>query len=696
MSSSAKSAPPHNGFGEPLNLSPRLSAFLAAFLPVCVLYRFWEYKNFVPFDWGYDDVETYFLPMQQMLHRMFQSGQVHFWNPHIFGGVSLAGNPQAAMFYPLSLISYLLTPEISFPLLFLLHVALSGLFCYLMLRLRQKHRSDVEQATDSTAALIGSLCYSLSGCILLGVGQVNQVAIGAWLPAAVAALECYARTQQRIYLVLQGVAIGLIWTAGFPQIALYSQLCMILYTLIRRPPHLIMALFFPTLLGFVLSGVQNLPFLETAAQTSRAALNLNDWCFADGLSLGVAAQYFVPWMVDSSQANDHFTYFGTIGLFFAGFSLTSKRKDVWLFFGLALFFFVLSLGMAGPLDFVLSHLPVFKQFKAPWRLNWVTTFFLSVCAGEGLFAFLRWRPQYRAGLGVLCLLELGFHQSTHLFPRPIQQDELRVPTALRTIFNPAKASQTYDSDAMRWPRYATVEATHSRYGNQGQVWGWSNVIGVDATPTADWCELILAASLGRIPEKTEIADLVYRSNAVSISNFKHPVIRMLNVEYVVLSSQGQLQLGKLAAPVPRAWNPTQAKRVEHRHQLAQLIQPTFDPLTVVLVEEEVGPLSAGQTSIVKYECDQIELQCSQPDGPGLVVVSDSWFPGWEARLDSQPVPILRANYALRAIQIPTGKHTVQMLYRPRSLYYGAILTGCGLVYLLVELILFLRERRSEC
>lgn len=656
---------------------------LAALLPVCVLWQFWQYNNFVPFDWGYDDVETYFLPMQQMLHRMFEQGGLHFWNPHIFGGVSLAGNPQAAMFYPLSLISYLLPPQLAFPLLFLLHVALAGLFSYLLARARQRE-------ANPTAALLASLCYSLSGCILLGVGQVNQVAIGAWLPAAVLALEYYASSQRRLYLVVQGIAIALIWTAGFPQIALYSQLCIVLYTLLRRPPKLLLAIVLPIGLGFVLSGIQNLPFLETAARTSRAALDLNDWCFADGLSLTAAAQYWFPWMMDSRQANDHYTYFGTIGLLGAGLSLKSQRKEIWGFFGLAIFFFVLSLGMAGPLDFVLSHLPVFKQFKAPWRLNWITTFFLFLCAGDGFSLALGWRPKWGIGLAVLCLVELAYHQSTHILPRPMHADSLRMPGAVRAVLSPGESN--FDARAMSGERFATVDSSHSRYGNQGQVWGWSNVVGVDATPTADWCELLLAASLGRRPQQVEIADLVYRSNSVAIPNFDHPIVKMLNVGYLLQMRNGQLEMMKLPTPLPRAWTPLQARVAPHPSQLDQLIDPKFDPQTTVLLEREIGALTPGNLSITDYQCDQLTIQVQQPSGAGLVVLSDAWFPGWEASLDGLPTSILRANYALRAVQVPQGKHQILLRYRPHSLYWGALLSLCGLAYLALEIALWWRGK----
>ena len=56
---------------------------------------------------------------------------------------------------------------------------------------------------------------------------------------------------------------------------------------------------------------------------------------------------------------------------------------------------------------------------------------------------------------------------------------------------------------------------------------------------------------------------------------------------------------------------------------------------------------------------------------GLLVLSDTYYPGWEADLDGKPVEILRANGVMRAVAVPTGTHTVRFRYEPRSLQLGA-------------------------
>ncbi len=62
------------------------------------------------------------------------------------------------------------------------------------------------------------------------------------------------------------------------------------------------------------------------------------------------------------------------------------------------------------------------------------------------------------------------------------------------------------------------------------------------------------------------------------------------------------------------------------------------------------------------------------DRPGLLFVSDAYYPGWTASIDGQPADILRANIAFRAVLVPAGEHQIEMRYEPRSFRYGAAIS----------------------
>ena len=69
----------------------------------------------------------------------------------------------------------------------------------------------------------------------------------------------------------------------------------------------------------------------------------------------------------------------------------------------------------------------------------------------------------------------------------------------------------------------------------------------------------------------------------------------------------------------------------------------------------------------------VEMACK-----GMLVVSDNWYPGWDAEVDGQPSGIWRVNTVIRGVVVDAGKHTVVMRYRPFSVYFGFALTLLGL------------------
>jgi uncharacterized membrane protein YfhO len=65
--------------------------------------------------------------------------------------------------------------------------------------------------------------------------------------------------------------------------------------------------------------------------------------------------------------------------------------------------------------------------------------------------------------------------------------------------------------------------------------------------------------------------------------------------------------------------------------------------------------------------------------PSLVVVAQSYYHNWGAEIDGQPAPLLRANVAFQAVQIPAGQHTIHLFYQDRAFMIGAAVSICMLI-----------------
>ncbi len=88
--------------------------------------------------------------------------------------------------------------------------------------------------------------------------------------------------------------------------------------------------------------------------------------------------------------------------------------------------------------------------------------------------------------------------------------------------------------------------------------------------------------------------------------------------------------------------------------------------------------SAARVLSAKFANQSIAIQ-AEASGPSLVVVSQSHYPAWRARVDGQPARIWRANYAFQAVEVPAGRHDIQMAYDDQKLRMGGLLSLLGLV-----------------
>src|SRR5437899_77186 len=87
----------------------------------------------------------------------------------------------------------------------------------------------------------------------------------------------------------------------------------------------------------------------------------------------------------------------------------------------------------------------------------------------------------------------------------------------------------------------------------------------------------------------------------------------------------------------------------------------------------VAELGVAHVAFTVDEADRVRLT-TDSDGPAWLVLSDTWFPGWQARVDGVPQPVGRADYAFRAVALGAGRHDVEMTYAPRSVRDGLMTT----------------------
>ena len=123
-----------------------------------------------------------------------------------------------------------------------------------------------------------------------------------------------------------------------------------------------------------------------------------------------------------------------------------------------------------------------------------------------------------------------------------------------------------------------------------------------------------------------------------------------------------------------------------------LSDPAFDPALECLIDRD-SPGYSGLLPIVDAPGEELvacELIDDSPErvtvrltshAPGIVVLADTFDPGWKATLDGASTPILQANGIFRAIATPAGEHEIVFRYRPRSFIAGAAISLAALTFL---------------
>ncbi|MCX7681877.1 MAG: YfhO family protein [Anaerolineae bacterium] len=151
------------------------------------------------------------------------------------------------------------------------------------------------------------------------------------------------------------------------------------------------------------------------------------------------------------------------------------------------------------------------------------------------------------------------------------------------------------------------------------------------------------------------------------------------------TAAGQVRAFRLPDTPGRAWVVPHGRFVPRDEMLMLLAAPDFDPTAEVLLEQPTGipqvtPASRAQRSPIRLRDghNRVTIHVTL-ETPGYLVLADTWYPGWQATVDGEPAPLMRANYAFRAVWLEAGEHTVEMAYRPRSVLVGGMLSVVVLV-----------------
>ena len=179
-----------------------------------------------------------------------------------------------------------------------------------------------------------------------------------------------------------------------------------------------------------------------------------------------------------------------------------------------------------------------------------------------------------------------------------------------------------------------------------------------------------------------------------------PVLNMLNTRYFIFPLQGG-QTVPLDNPfaLGNAWFVDEVQYVEDANEEIEAIHG-FNPLQTAVVDKKFETLvkavpsdSTATIELVSYEPNYLKYEVNSDKG-GTVVFSEIYYPGWQSSIDGEEAPHGRANYILRAMNVPAGKHVVEFKFDPDSLHVTETIAfiALGLLALMVIVVIFLKVK----
>jgi hypothetical protein len=698
---------------------------------------YWKLTLTRQFDWTWvSDLSLQVMPWFQEQARYWSNGTIPLWDPTLWGGQPLLGQAQPGTAYPLNWLLF------SFPLhkgvlrsdviqwYFVVERYMAVAFCYWLCR---------DLGRSRIASLIGGCVFGLAGYV--GTTNWPQMVNGAlWLPVVLLFLLRAGRGQNVLgNAALSGMFLGIAWLSGHHQAPIFMMLAAAgvwIYFIFRSgrwdwrfARAAAVAMVFTGLTG----ALQILPAYEYGHLAKRWVSGPEAITWKEPVPYSVHEMYDLkpydlPGVVFPYVSTNFPPFVGiaALALAFLGLAICWRDRHVRILSALAL----------GGLVYALGHFSVFQGFlyglipeldKARVTSAAVFIFQLGIA---GLAAFgvdqigvSEISPWLKRVMWVL----LGFSVvSLTIFMVAIFVSKVIIPGPEPTLLVPFLAV------AVAGLVFAASHGSLSRNAAAALLLlvvlmdlsnDTGSVIGSRSDPTRNkWLNEIranpeIAEFLKKQPGhfRTTVANDAFEENwgewhgidmwrgylasitlnMTRVEGWKFPARMLFGVAYTIadkpLPEGGQevfagrsgWKVYKHPEAFPRTWAVHQLRRVRDPDEGNQMINDHLAELhaSAFLLERPPAVESCGSSDrvdLAEYSPNRVRVEARMAC-KGMVILSDTFYPGWRATIDGSGAPIYEVNEAMRGVVVPAGLHTLTFQYRPVSVIAGLLLTLAGVV-----------------
>jgi hypothetical protein len=636
------------------------------------------------------DIHRWFFPMKYFLADSVKNGSIPYWCPNIFCGAPFINDIQSGVFYPLSLI-FLISPfHKAFNFFILAHLFLGFCFFYLFIK---------NLGLSKKAAIFTGISYCYGGYVIASINTLNNLTAIIWLPAVLWSFTKGAKGGSPSGYFLCIIFLCMMILGGEPEIFVVSTGLLFLYGLISLSQKGSFKRHIKT--SLIILGLVSSALLITIVQLGPTYLDYDLSARMGGISYEEATGYSLTidmlrhillplrfpynFTTDPDLLKSLFHENGQIpwlltvypGFLIAPLALVgiasdlSKKTLFWLLIFIA--GIALSLGNYTPIYRLFFK--IFPFFRFPAKFMFLATPCLLVLSGYGLdrtLSFLRrinLRPMpvflFLSSLLIMDLLsanknlnpicESNFYQGYQPYLKDIltDHDTFRIYTDPEIDIESAgivKDHQIWQSLLM--PNLGILQNLKHIDGTTGLELRYQYIITEILEKT--WKEKIGFLRLSNVKYIISLNDL---SN---IPEIKDKVERINPIVF------------RIKDYLPRAWIAGQLIPIKNG-TVNELMDDSFNPFNSaitkgVILSEYTQPSFQEIKDISYVQNNRIHIKVNA-EAPGVLVLSESSYPGWQVFVDGKERDCLWLDLLFQGVEIEKGRHQVDFIYHPKYFRY---------------------------
>lgn len=240
------------------------------------------------------------------------------------------------------------------------------------------------------------------------------------------------------------------------------------------------------------------------------------------------------------------------------------------------------------------------------------------------------------------------------------------------------------------PDYRVVDLSVSTFNDASVSYYHKNIGGYSAAKLQRYQDII---DFYLSDELASIRDFINNSEAETIGDLEdnlsyYPILSMLNTKYIIIGANNPPIENNFA--LGNAWFVENIVSATNADEEIALLG-TIDPATTAVIQGEfsgaVGQIEEDEyINLVSYSPNRL-IYTYKANSPKMALFSEVYYPtGWTATVDGEEYDLLRANYILRAMELPEGEHEIELYFQPESFRKGATMSRIGSITLLLLLL----------